>query len=263
MSKTLEKGFFILSLFTYERPVWTLDELAQQTDIPKPTLVRFLKTFTDNGFLRRPYHMVGATFTQGDQYFLGPKLIELGSVALNSLDVRKVALPYMRQLRDQFRLAVQLIQVEGYEGLYLEKEESQTPVLLYTKIGRRAPIYAGACARVLLAFQPEPYIQEVLQLKKKNYASGTITDAKQLREVIMETRKRGYSYSDSELEEGTVSLAVPLFNEQHRVQYAISLAGIHATLPKDRIEEIAQHMWAAAAEISKQLGYTAPYPYGR
>lgn len=262
MSKTLEKGVYILSLFTYERPTWRLDEMAQATKIPKPTLLRFLKTFTDVGFLRRPNELVGNKMVPGDHYFLGPKLIELGAVSANSIEIRSMALPYMAALRDKFKLAVQLIYMDGLEGLYIEKVESQNPVLLYTKIGRRAPLYAGACSRIIFAFQDEEKVNAVLQQKRIKFASGTPQDEAQIKAQITNSKLTGYAYSVSELEEGTVALAVPIFNADNNVQYSISMAGIEATIPKDKVPILLQEMWQAAAKLSQDLGYSHPYPYG-
>lgn len=263
MSKTFEKGVKILSLFSYEKPVWTLDELAKETKIPKPTLVRFLKTFTEVGFLKRPSHYVGSKLVLSDNYYLGYKLIELGVIASSSLEVRNIALPELIKLRDKFEVAVQLIGIDQLDGLYLEKVESANPVLLYTKVGRRAPLYAGACSRIILAFQSEKLIEELLSSKMVKFASGTITSRDELLDVIDNSKRLGYAYSISELAEGTVSLAVPIFNAEGKVHYSISIAGIEANIPKSKINDYLPNMWESAAKISKDLGYSAPYPYGQ
>lgn len=263
MSKTFEKGVKILSLFSYEKPVWTLDEMARETNIPKPTLVRFLKTFTEVGFLRRPSHYVGSKLVLSDNYYLGYKLIELGVIASSSLEVRNIALPEMIQLRDKFDVAVQLVCIDQQDGLYLEKVESDNTVLLYTKIGRRAPLYAGACSRIILAYQSEKFIEEILSKKLEKFASGTMTSKEELLNEIQSSKKTGYAYSLSELAEGTVSLAVPIFNAEGKVHYSISIADIEASIPKSKIHDYLPHMWKSAAKISKELGYSAPYPYGQ
>ncbi len=135
MSKTLEKGINILTLFTEEKPSWRLDELAIETDIPKPTLHRFLKTFTDLGVLKRPYVQSGGQLVLSDHYLLGNKLIELGAIAANSIEIRSLAIPYMKMLQQKFDLAVQLSILDETDGLYIEKIESLKPVLLYTRVG--------------------------------------------------------------------------------------------------------------------------------
>ncbi|WP_155592909.1 IclR family transcriptional regulator [Lysinibacillus cavernae] len=262
MSKTLEKGINILTLFTEEKPSWRLDELAIETDIPKPTLHRFLKTFTDLGVLKRPYVQSGGQLVLSDHYLLGHKLIELGAIAANSIEIRSLAIPYMKMLQQKFDLAVQLIVLDETDGLYIEKIESLKPVLLYTRVGRRAPLYAGACSRILLSFQSEEKISEVLQKPRKKYASGTADSDQEIHKLIEFGKKNGYAYSVSELEEGTVSIAVPIFNSDRRVEYSISIAGIESLLPQEKINTFLEGLWETAALISAELGYSMPYPYG-
>lgn len=262
MSKTLEKGINILTLFTEEKPSWRLDELAIETDIPKPTLHRFLKTFTDLGVLKRPYVQSGGQVVLSDHYLLGNKLIELGAIAANSIEIRSLAIPYMKMLQQKFDLAVQLVVLDETDGLYIEKVESLKPVLLYTRVGRRAPLYAGACSRILLSFQCEEKINEVLQKPRKKYASGTPHTDKEIDELIEFGKKNGYAYSVSELEEGTVSIAVPIFNSDRKVEYSISIAGIESLLPQEKINTFLEGLWETAALISAELGYSMPYPYG-
>ncbi|TKI63560.1 IclR family transcriptional regulator [Lysinibacillus mangiferihumi] len=262
MSKTIEKGLNILTLFTEEKPSWRLDELANATDIPKSTLHRFLKTFTDLRILKRPYIQSGSQLVLSDYYLLGNKLIELGAIAANSIEIRSLAIPYMKMLQQKFDLAVQLIVMDDTDGLYIEKIESLKPVLLYTRVGRRAPLYAGACSRIILSFQSEEKIKNVLQKPRKKYASGTPVTDKDIYEHIEFGKNNGYAYSVSELEEGTVSIAVPIFNSNQEVEYSISIAGIESLLPKEKINVFLEGLWSTAALISSELGYSMPYPYG-
>ena len=59
--------------------------------------------------------------------------------------------------------------------------EGVQPVRVYTAVGRRAPLYAGACPRILLSYFSEEkkrkYIEET---NLKQFADGTIVDKKQL-----------------------------------------------------------------------------------
>lgn len=168
----------------------------------------------------------------------------------------------MKMLQQKFDLAVQLVVLDETDGLYIEKIESLKPVLLYTRVGRRAPLYAGACSRILLSFQSEEKIGEVLQKPRKKYASGTPHTDEEISELIDFGKKNGYAYSVSELEEGTVSIAVPIFNSDRRVEYSISIAGIESLLPQEKINTFLEGLWETAALISTELGYSMPYPYG-
>ena len=61
----------------------------------------------------------------------------------------------------------------------------------YTAVGRRAPLYAGACPRILLSYFSEEekrrYIEEV---DLKQFADGTIVDKKQLLEVLQMAKRK-------------------------------------------------------------------------
>ena len=61
----------------------------------------------------------------------------------------------MKELRDSLGQAVNLIIQDGNDAIYVEKMEGAQPVRVYTAVGRRAPLYAGACPRILLSYFSE------------------------------------------------------------------------------------------------------------
>lgn len=258
MSKTLEKGIQLFELFTNDKPTWSMDEISEYTKIPKPTVYRLLKIFVDNEFLQKTTSENG----EGFNFSLGLKFLELGSVVLSTLDIRRVALPLMRELQQKFNEAVQLSLKDGEEGLYIEKVESTRPVRLYTRVGRKAPLYAGACMRTILAFQPQEEIDHIISKNLNQIASGTPHSKDNLFQLLAQCRKEGYSYSISELEEGTFSIAVPIFNHMGQVKYSLSIAGIATPYSQQQIKEFVTELWNAAAEISTGIGYKEPYTYG-
>jgi IclR family transcriptional regulator, KDG regulon repressor len=262
MSKTIEKGFQLLDLFTEEKPFWRLDEISAYTQIPKPTVHRLLKTFVDYGILQRSEIEKNGVLIEGDTYSLGLKLMYLGSIVSSNLEIRNISLPYMKILQSKFNEAVQLVSRDKDEGVYIEKVESTRPVRLFTKTGRRAPLYAGACTRILLTFLPDEEIADILKRPMTFYASQTPQKVEDVWSFIHETRKTGYAYSDSELEEGTVSIAAPIFNRSKEVEFSISIAGFSTSLPREKVKDFLVPLWETAETISKKIGYTNPYPYG-
>lgn len=261
MSKTMEKGLQLLDLFTEERPYWRLDEISAYTEIPKPTALRLLRTLVEAGFLQRTSVERKGAIIDGDSYSLGLKLLQLGERVASGLEIRNIALPFMRQLQMQFNEAVQLVTRENNNGVYIEKVESTRPVRLYTRVGRHAPLYAGACTRTLLSFLPDDEIDAILSMPLTSYASQTPKSAQEVWALIKEIRIEGYAYSLSELEEGTVSIAVPIFNRHGEVEYSISIAGFPVSLPKENANHFLHSLWEAAENISEKIGYADLYPY--
>ncbi len=263
MSKTVKKALQLLEIFTEEKPYWKLDEISNHTGIPKATVLRLLKTFVELGYLKKITFHQDEMVIDGERYGLGIKFLEMGERVAGRLDIRQEAFPYMKKLQVQFNEAIQLIAREQHEGIYIEKVESTRPVRLYTRVGRYAPLYAGACTRAILAFMPDEKIYEIIDKPLKKIASQTPTTKQEVLDLVAQIRRDGFAYSDSELEEGTASLAVPIFNRFGKVQYSISLASFSTSLRRERVSDFVGALWEAAAEISKKIGYNHPYPYGK
>ena len=135
----------LLNLFlTRER--LSLGDMIELTGMPKTSVYRMVCSLEEMGFLDRD---------ENGMYSLGLLFLQYGHLVSERLDIRKIALPIMEELRDDVDEAVHLIVRQGNEAMYIEKIEGTQTVRLYTAIGRRSPLYAGACARSILTFFPE------------------------------------------------------------------------------------------------------------
>lgn len=262
MSKTIEKGLQLMELFREEKPNWRLDEIASKAQMSKPTTLRILRIFLEFGYLQRIMVEKNGVLVEGETYSLGWKVLQLGDIAASTFEIRTIALPYMKLLQQEFNEAVQLVAKEEGQAIYIEKVNSTRPVRLYTRVGRTAPLYAGACPRTLLAFMDDLLVEQLLEAPITLYANNTPKTKEEIWSYIKETRKNGFSYSISELEEGTVSIAVPIFNRNNEVEFSISIAGIIQSLPKENVHLFLPKLWESAALISAKIGYSQPYPYG-
>lgn len=261
MSKSLSKALQLLSIFSERKPYWKLEEIVNHTNIPKTTVFRLLKTMEVEGLIQKASFYQNGYLIEGNIYQLGNRLLALGQIASNQYEVRNIAFPYMRKLQEQLGESIQLIIRDHDEAIYIEKVESDKPVRLYTKIGRKAPLYAGACPRILLSFLPDHEIHRILTANKERMANNTLYSNDDIWKVIRETRQRGYTYSDSELENGTASFGTPIFNRYGEITASLSVASFATVLSKDEYSKYVYPMWGVSAEISKQLGYNKPYQY--
>lgn len=129
---------------------------------------------------------------------------------------------------------------------------------VYTAVGRRAPLYAGACPRILLSYFSEEekrrYIEEV---DLKQFADGTIVDKKQLLEVLQMAKKEGYTISYSELENHTAAIAAPIFASDGTVVAGISISGLAIEYSESNISYFIAKVKETAHRISKELGFLA------
>ncbi|RDI95663.1 IclR family transcriptional regulator [Meiothermus sp. QL-1] len=248
---TLERPLHLLGLFSEERPYWTLAELARATGWPKATCLRSLRALERHGLVVR----------ENGRYRLGSRFVYLGALVKTAYPARWVALPWMQALRDKTGQSVQWVVREGEEGVYLEVVEAKARVRLYIAPGRRAPLYAGASTRLLLAFAPEALQARVLEGERRRYTPATPVERARLWALLEETRRTGFAASFGELEPHSAELAAPVRGPEGEVLAALSLAGAEAAYREGRnLRAYLEALNQAAQEVSNHLGFTGPWP---
>lgn len=240
------RSMALLDLFV-QHDALTFQEMIDLSGIPKTSVYRMINSLEEMGFLEKQ---------EDGRYQLGLIFLKYGQLVSNRLDVRKLAYPEMKKLHDETKEAVNLIIRENHEAMYIEKIDVHQKVRLYTAIGRRSPLYAGACSRILLAhMDPIDIEQYIEQTELQSFAKGTITDPITLRETLDQARLEGFTVSFSELENHTAEIASPIFNSSGEVFAGLSIAGIEADYTEVRIAELKDQLLNSAQTISKKLGY--------
>ncbi|MDI2589080.1 IclR family transcriptional regulator [Psychrobacillus sp. NEAU-3TGS] len=245
-NKTVVRSMDILNLFM-DNAALSFQDIIELSSIPKTSVYRMLLTLEEMGFIEK-----GAD----SKYRLGLLFLTYGNLVSSRLDLRRIAYPIMQELHKELKEAINLIVKQGDEAIYIEKVDVFQKVRLYTAIGRRSPLYAGACSRVILSFLQEEEIDSYLEnIQLEPFALGTIIDKEQLIESIQSARTNGYTISHSELENHTSAIAAPIFNYKGEVIAGISIAGIEANYQNANVAVFSQKIIAAANEISEKLGY--------
>ena len=234
--KVIERALKMLNCFTKEKLSLSLVEIAREIDLPPSTTSRILATLEKYNYLYRD--------EETQRYFLGPSIARLGTLCYSHMDFRRIAVPYMVQLRELYNESVGLyVPNKGYR-VCIERIESTHPLKRILNIGDRLPLTRGASGRLLLAYQPQNVIDELLEADP----STTV-------ERLAEIRSLGYSTSRSEREEGVVSVAAPIFDSRRKVVAALNVSGPAARITPDLMIEMALKTKEFALRISQELGY--------
>ncbi|MEK8129572.1 IclR family transcriptional regulator [Paenibacillus filicis] len=245
-NKTVVRSMDLLNLFLTHSKL-NMNEMAQLSGIPKTSVHRMMGSLEEMGFLHKD---------KNGHYSLGLLFLQFGNLVAERLDIRHIALPVMERLRSEIGEAVHLVLRDGNESIYIEKLDTDHPVRLFTKIGKKAPLYAGASSRTILAFMPEEeretYLEEIELLP---IGSGTIISKDKLRQSLELTRETRYSFSRSELENYTAELSAPIFNHACDIVAALSIAGLEVQFGEGQMPVLIDKVVKAAHDISRKLGY--------
>lgn len=251
MNQSVIKALGLLNFFTETEVDLTLSELAQRSKLPKATVFRLLSSLEHMGFVVKSKHS-----DQDVRYRLGLKLLELGSLVADQLELRRVAQPLMKHLQSDINETVHLVIREGDEAVYIEKVESNHALRLYTRVGRRSPLSLGSGPQLLFAFLPESEQQRIiLGMTFQKFTENTITNSRDLLEKIQRTKKQGFALSYGEQDEGTIGISYPVFDRDTHVIAALSVSGPDSRLSGEHMEYAQRRTEEIADEISKKLGY--------
>ena len=115
-------------------------------DMPKSSTHRLLGELAGLGIVRR---------TEDGRYSLGPRLLYWGEAAAETFDLRAVAEPAMRRLRDEVGESVHLYLRDGDTRMCIAAVEARHELRPFIQLGRPLPLRAGAAGKLLLAFADE------------------------------------------------------------------------------------------------------------
>ena len=203
------------SRLSAESPQMTLSEVARATGLTRAAARRFLITLTELGYTR----------SDGREFSLRPKVLELGYAYLAGLSLNEVAAPHLEDLVAQTRESSSVAVLDGEEIVYVVRVPTKRIMTAAINVGTRFPAYATSMGRVLLAHLPDDQLDAYLNnTRLEPITKRTITDPGRLREILGAGRAQGFVMTDQELEEGLRSAAVPIRDANGAVVAAMNVS---------------------------------------
>jgi len=246
--RAVERALAILRAFSPAAPELSVSELARAVGLQKSTVHRLLTTLEHTGFV--------AQDAASRRYRLGLPLFELGSLVVNTMELRRLARPHLEEIHRACGETVHLGILDEGEVVYLDKIESTRRVRMYSQIGRRAPAHCTALGKVLLAQLPDVALSEVMERRGlRRYTSKTITSPKELRDHCALIRQQGYGLDIGEHEELIQCAAAPIYDHTGKGVAAVSVTSVAVAMDQHRIAEYVALVQQAARRISEALGY--------
>jgi IclR family pca regulon transcriptional regulator len=188
----------------------------------------------------------------GKHFSLRPKILQLGFSALSSMDLWDVVQPVMNDLSEKLSESCFAAVLDDESVIYVARATpNNRRVNVGISIGSRVPAYCVSTGRVLLAALPEEQVHHYIEnMTLTKFTPNTITSKVQLRSVLDEVRRQGWSIVDQELEVGLRSLSVPIRDGSNQI-----VAALNVCCPSTRIslEEMRTRILAITHEASRNI----------
>lgn len=232
----------VLLLFGRSDSPLGVSAIARSLSLSKAVVHRILQSLVSRSLVQ--------VAAGGSSYVLGPAALGLAARAWSQIDVRSIASPILRRLRDATRETTTLSVIVGNERIYLDQFESPQEVKMVVEIGPRFPLHSGASSRAILAHLSPTFIDDAI---RQLHSLRPDFDEDAYREGLAQTRERGYATSLNERNTGAASIAAPFFDAAGNVMGSISSSGPAFRYLIEDHEEHAALVVDAARAITQRL----------
>lgn len=246
-NRSVERAIDIIDSFTTTKPSLTIDEICELTKLPKATAYRLLYTLERRGVIRYDQHSA--------QYKLGFKLFEYSQVLSSSIDLLKEAEDILTELQVKTNQTVLMSMLDGDSMVYVFKRENQVGLKYSSSISQRRPLTYGVLGRALIAFLPQPQIDQILSQDLPKWTPHTTTDKHLLQDKLQKARRDLICVETDETNIGVTGIGAPIFNKKGEAFAAAGILGPTIQFSNQELQTAMNLLKEAAHAISVRMGY--------
>jgi DNA-binding IclR family transcriptional regulator len=231
----------VMQAFTPGQHTLTARELAERTEIPLPSMYRYIALLRETGLLI------------GDErgcYHLSARLISLARAAEAAESIIEIAAPVMRDLAAECGETVILVRLIARSPVCVHRVESTHHLRAAFEPGQQLPLERGASGKVLLAgLSP--------QVRREYLAAFTRADpdgAARLDEAVRQAAERGWAVSEQEIDRGVWAASAPV-TDGGSVIAALTVPSPLVRSPVQAQARLLGQVRAAAARLSEQIAH--------
>jgi IclR family pca regulon transcriptional regulator len=243
--QSFARGLSVIRAFGPDAREMTLSEVADRTSLTRAAARRILLTLQQLGY-------VAAT---GRKFFLTPRILDLGYSYLSTTPLWDLAEPYMEELVSRVHESSSASVLDGTDIVYILRVPTKKIMTISLSIGSRLPAYCTSMGRILLGGLSAEELDNILRKSDlKAITPHTVIDPARLKQIIRDDCAKGWSLVNQELEEGLVSLSVPIQDRTGRIVAAMNVSGqATRTSADEMVRTILPQLQRTALQIGDAL----------
>lgn len=245
--QSLERAASILELFQDNITELSLKDISALSDLNKSTTFGLVNSLTMLGYLMQN--------AENQKYSLGPKILSLSAaLRMNNVLIR-IAHPYLEELAEKYHETIHsAIDGGGASVIYLDKVESDSSIVINTKMGVKNYMHCTGVGKCLLSYKSQEECDRILSFPLQARTYNTLTTRDALYRELKLSRERGYAMDNEEIEIGLTCVSFPVFQFRQVPGFAISMSGATPRmLDKVHHSDLLADMKRISAQISRQI----------
>jgi DNA-binding IclR family transcriptional regulator len=245
-ASALDRGLAILDHLALTHTA-SAAELSKALGVSRSTMYRLVDRLREKGWL--------ASAGAAGRWRLGPSAARLASAAVGAVDLKDVAGPLLRELRDLTQETASLAVPNGVNMVFIQRERGPRPVAVSDELGAVRPLHCTSVGRAYLAALPAAQLDAKLDELEASSVSPIDSNGRlDLEAELTRTRLRGWSEDNREFDESSCCCGAAVFDHTGLPIAAISVAGVAERMERV-VADIGPRVADAAAKLSAELGY--------
>src|SRR3954451_12417527 len=203
MIQSVDRAIRVLTALQGSRRM-TLTELATHLSRPASTTHGLVKTRVAHGMVVQE--------RGSSRYQLGPAVLRLGNVYLDTLELRCKAVPWAEGLARRTGMAGRTALLLIDDVVIIHHEPRPDGSRQMPEVGIVIRAHASALGKAMLAFAAQDTDRMLAAGGLRSMTGETLTDPEQIRDQLDEVRAGGLAIEQDEAVLGESSLAAPVFD---------------------------------------------------
>ncbi len=242
-------SFDIVEALAHAGDSMGVSELSRQLGHTKARVHRHLVTLRELGFVEQD--------STTDRYRLGWKIYRLGMSVAEGFGIRRLAHRHLIRLRHETGQTVVLAAPAETRITIVDTVQSRGDIAISVRPGSTIAATTTALGRAILAFQPEPVIDAILDAQTDSGPSANQPSRKEVMKVLATVRRQWYAIAVNARLPGVTSLAAPVFDHSDCVAGSVSILAPNSVFTPESLPGLAGNVQRAARDISTELRSSA------
>jgi DNA-binding IclR family transcriptional regulator len=248
MNLSVRRAITILEYLAEAEEPKELAAISHDLALNKSTVYRFLATLAEAGYVRQE--------SDTGRYALGSRVAWLAAKFLETVDIRELARPILKELAQESGETIHLGILDRDEVVYTDKINGRQALQMASRVGSRMPVHSTALGKVMLADLSESQWQRyVSEIGLTPYTPNTIVAPEAFFEHLRQVQGQNYSIDNVENEEGVRCVAAPIRDHTGKTIAALSISGSTITMTPEKVESLVPLVQKGALAISERLGF--------
>lgn len=239
------KPMALLNSLTFAESTMSITELADNTGLSPSTVHRILQEMLECGWVMK---------TADKKYKLGYEAFSMAVRVKSKNYLLEASVGEMIRLNDLSCETVHLIVLDGYEGMYVAKQEAKNQIGLRSRVGKHIPLYCTGGGKAIMSSQEDSWLKDYLRsVERKQFTPATKTTEQELWQEVKLIRHQGYSLDIREHNPDIICVAAPIVDGTGRAVCAISVSAPDYRFTVELARSLSGEVAAAAQTISAKL----------